>query len=388
MKKSILYLIFVVLFGVFLSVSTEVLSYSARAADIKTDLMLSAKSALLVDAETGTIVFEKNANDRLPIASMTKLATLAIVFDAIEKNIIKPTSDVVVSKNAASIGGSSAFLDAGSTYKLEDLIKSVVIASANDSSVAIAEFVSGNENAFVSRMNKMAENLKLENTNFENCTGLPAKNHYSSAFDMIQIYKQVCDNKLYQKYAKIWMDDFMHPSGRRTELVNTNRLIKTYEGIVGGKTGYTDSAKFCLTASAKRGNLSLIGVVIGADDSKTRFSEMSKLFDYGFSNYKTEQLINSEVPVGFIKPKNAINMTNVFPKNNVFKFMKKDDQTKFSTDYQLYELKAPICAGSEVGKMFVFDENNMVVEEVSLIISEDIKEIDFDYMFNRIVKIW
>ena len=167
---------------------------------------ITSKSALLVDYQTGTVVFEKNADEQLPIASMTKLATLAIVFDAIDKGIVKLSDDVVVSQNSASVGGSSAFLDAGASYKLSELVKSVIIASANDSSVALAEHVAGTEDVFVSKMNKLASSLGLENTHFENCTGLPSENHYSSARDMSVIYKTISNNQLYRKYSKLWMN--------------------------------------------------------------------------------------------------------------------------------------------------------------------------------------
>ena len=386
MKRSFLLLVFV--FALLVSFNFNNVNFVSYAQGNDVEIKVEAKSALLVDGASGEVIFEKNAHDKLPVASMTKLATLSIVFDAINKGIIKLSDSVVVSQNAASIKGSSAFLDAGSSYKLNDLVKSIIIASANDSCVAVAEFVSGSEELFVKRMNKFAADLNLKDTNFENCTGLPAKNHYSSAYDMLQIYKTVYDNEIYKAFAKIWMDDFVHPSGRRTELVNTNRLIKTYDGIEGGKTGYTDAAKFCLTASASRGGMRLLGVVIGVDDSKTRFAEMSKLFDYGFANFKNEELINSKVPVTILNIKNAKNIVEVYPEHDIVKFLSKNDTTKFSIDYQLYDIKAPQKAGNTVGKMFVFDENNMVVDEVELIINNDVSAVDFRYSINKIFSIW
>ena len=243
---------------------------------------ISAKSALLLDYASNTVIYSKNADEKLPIASMTKLASLSIILDAIDKGAVKENDMVTVSETAAAVGGSSAFLDAGSSYKVSDLIKTVIIASANDSCVALAEHIAGSEDVFVARMNKLAKNLGLENTNFKNATGLPDKEHYSTAHDMAKIYRTVCNHRLYKKYSKIWMEDFIHPSGRKTGLVNTNRLIRSYEGIEGGKTGYTDAAKFCLTASASRGSTRLISVVIGANDSKTRFNETSSLLNFGF----------------------------------------------------------------------------------------------------------
>lgn len=353
------------------------------------EMKITSKSAILVDYNSEKVIYEKEANKRLPIASLTKLATLAIVFDYLNKGIIKENDLVCVSDNAGNTGGSSAFLDAGSSYKVSELIKSVVIASANDSAVALAEFVAGNEESFVQKMNKLVSNLGLMDTHFENVTGLPVDNHYSSASDMVKIYKLACENVLYKKYSKIWIEDFIHPSGRKTELVNTNRLIKTYDGIDGGKTGYTNKAKFCLTASASRGQTRLIGVIIGSDDSKTRFAEMSKLFNYGFANYETKMLINNDSPVAVYKFKNALNQVSIFPEKEISVFLRKNEQFDFSTDYEIYDnIKAPIKQGDVVGKMFVFDKNNLVVDEVNLISGGSTGEVGLREKLDLIVKKW
>ena len=350
---------------------------------------ITAKSALLIEYNTGAVIYEKNANERLPIASMTKLASLSLVFDAIEKGAIKPTDMVCVSENAASVGGSSAFLDAGSSYKVEDLIKTVVVASANDSTVALAEHVSGSEDVFVSKMNKLAESLGLKDTHFANSTGLPSENHYSSSHDIAMIYKTMCNNALYKKFSKIWMEDFIHPSGRKTGLVNTNRLVRTFEGIEGGKTGYTDSAKFCLTASASRSSLRLIGVIIGVTDSKTRFAEMSKLLSFGFSNYTNKQVVNSEIPIANVKINKSKENVDVFAKNDIYKLLEKTDDSTFSVDYKINEdVKAPLKAGDKIGTVYVLDKNNMVVDEVDLIVK---KEVDCEKWIDnlrRIVNAW
>jgi len=386
MKKTICFILFI--FMTMFGVLPQGAVGRAVAASPGAEPEISSKSAYLVDYQTGTVVFEKNADEKLPIASMTKLASLSIVFDYLNKGIIKENDLVTVTEHAAGVGGSSAFLDAGSRYKVCDLIKTIVIASANDSTVALAEFVSGSEETFVSKMNKFALSLGLQNTNFVNSTGLPAENHYSSAKDMVEIYKTICNNPLYKKYSKIWMDDFIHPSGRKTGLVNTNRLVKTFDGIEGGKTGYTDKAKFCLTASASRGNTRLVGVVIGAEDSKTRFAEMSKLFSYGFANFETKVLVNSEVPVCVVGAKNGKNTAVAFAERSIVKFTAKSEGLEVTTDYEIYEQSAPVKRGSVVGKMFVFDKNNMVVDEVNLVITQDIEEVGFKERLEKIVALW
>lgn len=352
------------------------------------DIQIKAKSALLVDYHSGKVLYEKNADDRLPIASMTKLASLAVIFNAIDKGSIKQNDDVVVSETAAAVGGSSAFLDAGSSYKVSELIKSIVVASANDSTVALAEYVAGSEEIFVSRMNKFARDLNLTDTNFENSTGLPAENHYSSAYDIAHIYKTICNNEMYKNFSKIWQDDFIHPSGRKTGLVNTNRLVKTYDGIEGGKTGYTDLARFCLTASANRGGLRLIGVVIGADDSKTRFAEMTKLFNFGFANYENKCVVNSEIPVTITKIKFSKNQVSVYPEKDSYVLLQKGTDETYSTDYELDELKAPIKSGMVVGKMFVFDKDNMVVDEIALVVNTDVDAIGIKETIKNLVNKW
>ncbi len=386
MKKSILYLFLIALIAVFPVANFQ--NFSVALAASEAEFNLKSKSALLMDADSGEVIFEKNSNEKLPIASMTKLATLAIVFDALDSKIIKLSDGVTVSQNAAAVGGSSAFLDAGVTYNVADLIKTVIIASANDSSVALAEYVSGSEEMFAARMNKFAAGLGLENTHFENCTGLPAKNHYSTANDIAKIYAKISGNETYKSYAKIWMDELNHPSGRRTELVNTNRLVKTYEGIEGGKTGCTDAAKFCLTASAARGNVRLLAVVIGAPDSKTRFAETSKLFDYGFANFKNETLVDSKMPVSIATFKNANRPVNVYAKESVVKFLAKGSEFKFSTAVQIDQLAAPLTKGSEVGKLLVFDQNNMLVCEVPLVILEDLEAKNIGFILKEIYKNW
>lgn len=352
------------------------------------ELKISSKSAILVSFDGEEVLFEKNSEDKLPIASMTKLASLSVIFKVFDRGIIKENDLVCVSEKASRVGGSSAFLDAGSKYKVSDLIKSVILASANDSTVALAEFVAGSEELFVSKMNNLCVELGLTNTHFENSTGLPAENHYSTAKDLVKIYKTVCDNPMYKKYSKLWMEDFIHPSGRKTGLVNTNRLVKTFDGIDGGKTGYTDKARFCLTASATRGDTRFIAVVIGANDSKTRFSEASKLFNYGFANFENKLLVNKDAPVAVHEFKNAKNQSTIFPEKSLSKFLSKNSNFEFTTDYEIFELKAPINQGDVVGKMFIFDKDNMVVEEVNLVSGNSVEEKGFKELLGKVISIW
>ena len=384
MKKGILFLL--VAFSMILSAFSGFVFCTQARAD--SGLKISSKSAILIDYDSGRVVFEKNPDEKLPIASMTKIATLSVVFDALERGIIRENDMVRVSENASKVGGSSAFLDSGASYKLSDLIKSVIIASANDSSVALAEHVAGSESAFVLRMNKLAENLGLKGTHFENSTGLPCSDHYSTARDIAEIYRTICDNGIFKKYSKIWMDDFIHPSGRKTGLVNTNRLIRTFEGIEGGKTGYTDEAKFCLTASAKRGMTRFIGVVIGASDSKTRFREMTELLSFGFAGFESKLVVNSLVPVTIASVQGSENKIEVYPERDSLIFTEKNGDESFTSDYRLNQLSAPIKQGDIVGKIFVFDKDNMVVDEINLISGSSAERQSLAQILKNIVSLW
>ena len=388
MKKPIIFLMSMFIFLFAFACPITINARSSFASNQQVQPKISAKSALLIEYNSGKVLFEKNADEKLPSASMTKLALLSVLFDSIDKGIVKENDEIIVSKTAAAVGGSSAFIDAGSSYKLTDLVKTVIVASANDSSVAIAEHLAGSEAVFVQKMNKLAEKLNLSNTHFENCTGLPVEGHYSSAKDIAMIYKTMCNHRLYKKYSKVWMDDFVHPTGRKTGLVNTNRLIRTYDGIEGGKTGFTNSARFCLTASANRSGMRLIGVVIGANDSKTRFAEMTELLNFGFANYENKLVVDKEIPVTITNVKHSKSKVEIFASRDSNKLLEKGNDAKFSTGVDIKEISAPLKAGDKVGKLYVFDEQNMVIDEIDLIVKKDIAEISSIDYFKKIVHSW
>ena len=244
------------------------------------------KASILIDMDSGMILHEKNATKQIPVASIVKLMTIMITFEQIEKGAISLEDKVMVSQEASGMGGSQIFLDANNEYNLGELLKSVIVCSANDSSVALAEHIAGSENLFVQKMNERAKELGLENTNYINCTGLPADNQYSCALDVSKILKNVLNYEKYHEYSSVWLEDFVHPGGRTTQMTNTNRLSKFYEGCIGGKTGSTNEAGYCLAVGARRNNLSLISVVLGAATTKDRFKSASDLLNYGFANYE------------------------------------------------------------------------------------------------------
>lgn len=356
----------------------------------ETGLNISCKSAYLIDARTGTQVYSKNATEQLPIASMTKLATLAVIFDQISKGVLQPTDTILVSQNAASTEGSSAFLDAGSKYSVEALIKTIVMVSANDSCVALAEYISGSEQLFADKMNNLISELKLENTHFTNSTGLPSDNHYSCAKDMAKIYLSICNNNLYKKFSKIWMEDFVHPSGRVTGLVNTNRLIKNYDGCNGGKTGHTTEAKYCLTASATRGDTTLVSVIIGAPDSKARFEQTKQMFNYGFANYTSKVVVDTNIPLAEINISGANQKTVIgYAKNNYIAFCKKGDNMQYKTHIVADKgLCAPVKAGDKIGTLLVLDQNNIVLAEIDIITNSAVEKREYKQILHDIFTAW
>ena len=250
---------------------------------------LASPSAVLLEASTGTVIFEKNKDERLKPASVTKIMTLLLIFEALEDGTISLMDDVSVTEHAASMGGSQVYLEPYEIQNVDTMIKCISIASANDASVAMAEHIAGSHEEFVARMNTRAKELGMNNTNFINCTGLDVDNHYTTAYDIALMSRELITRfPQIGNYCTVWMDTFVHTTKKgRTEfgLTNTNKLIRSYKGITGLKTGSTSIAKYCLSATARRGNMDLVAVILAAPDTKTRFMEAAKLLNYGFANY-------------------------------------------------------------------------------------------------------
>ena len=377
--KKIFTLFFCLLAAVFLCYSLNVNTVNAE------NMKLTSKSAVLMNCD-GEVLFEHNKDERRPIASMVKIMTLLLCFENIDANKISIEDEVVASERASSMGGSQAFLDAGASYKVENLIKSVIIASANDSCVALAETISGSVEGFVEQMNKKAEDLGMTNTVFTNCTGLPMAGQFSTANDVGIMFSQLIKHKKYFECANIWMDDFLHPSGRVTGLTNTNKLIRQYNGCDGGKTGYTAEAGHCLAATAKRNGTRLISVIVGGIDSKTRFSENKALFDYGFANFESKLYLSAEKP---IEQKVKV----IGGKQNELSVKLEKDLTCFGRKGQsageiVLELpekvKAPVTEEDEIGYAHVV-VNGKKVASVKVIAAQSVKKATFwDYLKNMV----
>ena len=340
-----------------------------------------SKSAYLYDFNTKTEIYAYNENQRLPIASMTKIMLLDLVYENLENNNLSLDEKIVVSEKASGMGGSQVFLENGGSYTVSDLIKSVTVASANDASVALAERLYGSEEECVQKMNEKADSLGLKNTKFSNCTGLPKPTQYSSAKDITLIFADLISHPTYFDYSKIWIDKINHLKNS-TEISNTNKLIRFYEGCDGGKTGFTSEAGFCLTATAKRGNMRLISAVIGAPDSKTRFNEVSKMFNNGFNGYENKAVLDKDLPLDFKLNVvgGKINKIEVLPKNDFFVFSKRGEKPKVTLEYDCFKLTAPVKKGDVVGICTIYN-NGVEVGRVELLSTVNVSKMNyFDYV--------
>lgn len=355
-----------------------------------TDFKTVGKSAYLVDYATGELLYARNEKERLPIASMVKIMTSLLTFEAAERGDISLDDDVEVSQNAASMGGSQVFLDAGTTHKARELLKTVIVASANDSCVALAEHISGSVEAFVARMNARAKELGMTDTAFKNCTGLPAAESFSSAKDVSIMFGELIKHSEYFEFAKVWLEDYQHPDGRVTTITNTNKLVRFYNGCDGGKTGFTSEAKFCLCATAKKNNMRVVAVIIGADSSKIRNAAISAMFDYSFSNFSNEIMLkageNLDITLAVSGGKNQSVALGV--ERDVTRFVSRDEKANYEIKYDLPStVKAPIKKGDKVGEAYLV-KDGVIVDKVAIVANEDVERMSFFDAIGEIAKNW
>lgn len=350
--------------------------FSAQEVENEHSFAEEAKSAILIERDTGEILFDDNAHEQLPPASMTKMMTMLIIMEAIDEGKLALDEQIRVSEYAASMGGSQIFLEAGEEMSVDDLLKAVAIGSANDASVALAETIAGSESAFVDQMNEKVKQLELENTKFENTTGLPADNHYSTAHDMSVIARALLKHERITEYTSIYEDYLRQGTDDEFWLVNTNRLIKFYDGVDGLKTGFTNEAKYCLTATARKDDMRLIAVVMGAPSPKERNSIISQMLDYGFSQYHTEQLYQRGDKVGKLSlPKANKDAVDVLTEDSVSVLLEKGENSEsMETEVKMNEdLSLPLAKNSVVGQLVIKLEGHKV-SETNLIIGEELEQ--------------
>ena len=350
----------------------------------------TARALYLIDYNTGEVLYEKNSNAKMPVASIVKLMTILLTIENIEAEKLSLEETVIVSENAAGMGGSQVFLEAGGEYKVKDLLKSVIVSSANDSSVALAERISGSVSGFVELMNNKAKSLGLVDTNYVNPTGLPAPSQFSSAKDVAKLLKEVSKYDIYHKFSTIWIDKISHSNNRETELVNTNKLVRYFNGCDGGKTGSTSEAGYCLATTAKRGNMRLISVVLGAENGKLRFAESSKLLNYGFDNFFNKKIVSEAEEIeNSIKIKYGnVDNISVKSKEDIYLLCKKNANDKIEVKYDFFEnIEAPVSEGDVVGKVYVI-KNGEVVRESEVISSTTVLKRSYIDNINKTIENW
>ena len=353
-------------------------------------MALNCPSAILLEAESGQIVFAKNADEKRPVASVNKVMTILLTLEAVDTGRVSIDQEITISPNASGMGGSQVLLDTGEVQTLSVLLKSMIVGSANDAAVAIAECLYGSEELFVQRMNARAAELGMLDTVFTNCTGLPADGQYTTARNVAIMTMQMLLHPLYYEYARIWLDEIDHGDGRLTQLTNTNKLIRLYDGCDGGKTGSTKAAGYCVAATAKRGDMRLIAVVLGAGTSSDRFDDAKAMFDYGFANYRLYPVaqsgtkIRGEIPVlGGDREGLPVELGG-----DLTLLMLKGDEQRVSLEPNLPEsLTAPILAGTRVGSVNVVMDG-VVLAEIPVVASQTVEAKGFGSAVRRIWQNW
>lgn len=367
---------------------------SGNAGRKSADLGITAKACVLMEASTGQVIYEKNATERLSPASITKIMTLILIFEALDSGKITLTDEVTTSAYAKSMGGSQVFLEEGEKQTVETLIKCIVVASGNDASVAMAEYICGSESEFVNQMNQKAQSLGMTDTHFEDCCGLTeSSNHYTSARDVAIMSRELSvGHPQIHDYSTIWMENITHVTNKGTTefgLANTNKLLKSYEGCTGLKTGSTSLAKYCLSATAVRNDVELIAVVMAAPDYKVRFSEAAALLNYGFANctlYKDE---NPE-PLPDADVKNGVSPFVECEYGEQFSYLSTTGENFESVTKEIRfneEITAPVTAGDTLGSV-VYMLGGREIGSVPIVAAKDIAKAGYmDYM-KKILNFW
>ncbi|WP_227935097.1 D-alanyl-D-alanine carboxypeptidase family protein [Alkalihalobacillus deserti] len=365
----------------------SLLAPMASAEESKAKLAEKASSAIVIERDTGEVIFDKNSQEKLPPASMTKIMTMLLIMEAIDKGALAYDDMVRTSEYAASMGGSQVFLEPGEEMSVTDMLKSIAVASANDASVAMAEHIAGTEEEFIAMMNAKTEELGLKNTNFVNTNGLPAENHYTTAYDLAVISKELLKYEDITKFTGIYEDYLREDTDDKFWLVNTNKLVKFYPGVDGLKTGFTREAMYCLTATAEKNGMRIITVIMGAPTPKERNAQITSMLDYAFSQYQTHKLYDRDHILADVEvnkgdkdtiPVVTSESVSILTKKGV----KVDDVVeRLEIDANL---NAPIKQGEVIGKLFIEREGE-ILSETELIAGNDVYEASWWKLFKRVI---
>ena len=360
---------------------------SVYALEGEEELLKNAKSGILIEVTTGKILFEKNKEEKVAMASLTKMMAQVLILEEIESGKITWEDKVTASSNAKNMGGSQIYLETGEVMSVRDLFKGISMASANDATVAMAEYIAGSEEAFVDMMNEKAKSFNLVNTHFVNCTGLDEDNHYSTAYDLAIIARELLKHEQILEFSSVYEDYLRVDTKDKFWLVNTNKLVRFYEGADGLKTGHTDNAKYCLAATALKNGMRLVGIVLGEEDIKVRNSEAMKLLDYGFNHYKVKVLKKKGEAVGSITLDKGVKPSvEVVPVLDISVLLSKQDEMKdYDMEMVIDNIKLPVKVGTIVGKVKVKDQGKTILT-VDLTVSENVEKQGFIGMFWNLIK--
>lgn len=347
-----------------------------------TKLEIKAPSALLMDYSSGEIIYEKNADEKLPLASVTKIMTMLLAMEEIEKGNMKYDDLITASAHAKSYGGSTIFLEEGEQMTVSDILKGIAVASGNDAAVAMGEHISGTEQLFVELMNLRAQELGMKNTHFVNCNGLDSEGHYSTARDIAIMSRELMKHEDIFKYTSIWMDSLRN--GAFT-LSNTNKLVRFYDGCTGLKTGSTSKAKFCISATAKRNNMHLISVIMASETSKERQADASNLLNYGFSTYEVDNVISKNKEICKLPvEKSTIDSVTIVSENDYSYLHKKSEDIKIETTQNIKKIKAPVKKGDKAGTLSVI-VNGEEKHKINLICANDAPKAGYSFVFKHLL---
>ncbi len=368
------------------TLSMSIPSFAAE--KIKTaelDLAPKTKSAILIEKDTGSVIYDKNKDERLSPASMTKIMTMLLIMEALDQKRISMTDKVRTSEYAASMGGSQIFLEPGEEMTVEQMLRGIAIGSGNDASVAMAEKIAGSEEEFVQRMNAKATELGLKNTKFQNCTGLPTTDHYSTAFDMAMMAKELLKHEEITQFTSLYESYLREDTDKKFWLVNTNKLVKFYPGVDGLKTGFTHQAKYCLTATAKKDNLRVIAVVFGAENPKERNTQVTHMLDYAFANYQSRPVYKKNQPLALLKIEKGQTKRVSLVTDGSVSLLNKKGEEKVNVRPSIVlkkDVQAPIKKGEQLGTLKMMRDDK-VISETPLIASQDVKRASWFDLFKR-----
>lgn len=352
------------------------------------EMDISAKSAILVDFNTGKVLYSKNENEPLAMASMTKVMSMLLIMEKIDDGSLKYDDIVEISTESSSMGGSQIFLNPGDKYKVIDLLKGVAMASANDAVVALAEKTYGSKEHFIEAMNKKAESLGLKNTHFANVHGLDEEGHYSSAYDMSVMARELLKHEKILDFTRVYEEYLTKPDGSQIWLVNTNKLVRFYDGVDGLKTGFTQNAGYCLTATGKKNNLRLISVVMGEESIEKRSSDTVKLLNYGFNTFKVNLIKNKSEILGKVNvQKGKKENVDVVLVNDLIELLNASDKpSNYKFKILVDKITAPVKKGDVIGKVKVLNDNGILISQVDITVNENVLKANLWDLFKRNLK--